>query len=393
MNGKNIKFLIIVVGLCCMVVGVLVGILGTSYFAGSQYRILSNLAQEFIEQYPQDEQKIVRIIKENSYVNDSKQEFKQDYLSVYGYEARDFVAGYIDKMLLISVAAVVIILLLLYCLFQLIRKIQTERITGLTDYLTKLNMGRDVTLLPAKEDCFSELQDEIYKTVTNLYHTREAALNAKKNYADNLANIAHQIKTPLTSMSIMTQLLKREWEEEYVRQIQKQIERLTRLTETLLMLSRIDAGVLDLEKKQVDVYTILQLSVEALENIRVKRNINIQLENHEEICFQGDMEWTMEAFINLIKNCIEHARGTVGIDYSQNPIYTEIKVWDDGEGFSRNDISHIFERFYHGERSCEGGIGIGLALAKSIIEMQNGCIEAKNLVNSGACYLVKIYSH
>jgi hypothetical protein len=110
-------------------------------------------------------------------------------------------------------------------------------------------MGREVAILPNKEDFFSGLQDEIYKTVTTLYKTREEAVVVKENYADNLANIAHQMKTPLTSMSLMTQLLKSDLKEEYVEQFQKQLERLTKLEEALLLLSRIDVGVLELEKE------------------------------------------------------------------------------------------------------------------------------------------------
>jgi signal transduction histidine kinase len=254
-------------------------------------------------------------------------------------------------------------------------------------------MGREVTILPNKEDSFSGLQDEIYKTVTTLYKTREEAVAVKENYADNLANIAHQMRTPLTSMSLMTQLLKADRKEEYVEQLQKQIERLTKLEEALLLLSRIDAGVLELEKENVDVYTMLQLSVEGLEELPVAKALEIKLENRGTVSYVGDIEWSIEAFTNLIKNCMEYAKSRVTIEYIQNPIYTEIKVWDDGPGFAEQDLPHIFERFYRGGRAKNGGIGIGLALAKSLIAMQNGCVEAKKLPASGACFAVRFYCH
>ena len=107
------------------------------------------------------------------------------------------------------------------------------------------------------------------------------------------------------------------------------------------------------------------------------------------------MEWTMEAFLNLLKNCMEHStqNGTIHCDYSTNSIYSEILIWDEGEGFYPDDIPHLFERFYRGKNASSNGIGIGLALAKSIFELQNGNITARNLPDGGACFEIRIYSH
>lgn len=103
----------------------------------------------------------------------------------------------------------------------------------------------------------------------------------------------------------------------------------------------------------------------------------------------------MEALINLIKNCMEHSKpdGVVHCDYSGNPLYAEIRIWDDGAGFDTEDLPHLFDRFYRGRRAVPNGIGIGLALARSIFELQNGTITARNLPNGGACFEIKIYSH
>lgn len=111
--------------------------------------------------------------------------------------------------------------------------------------------------------------------------------------------------------------------------------------------------------------------------------------------FGGDLEWTMEAFINLLKNCMEHSQpsGTVHCVYSGNPLYVEIRIWDDGTGFDTEDLPYLFERFYRGKRAVGNGIGIGLALARSIFELQNGIITAYNLQNGGACFEIRIYSH
>ena len=107
-----------------------------------------------------------------------------------------------------------------------------------------------------------------------------------------------------------------------------------------------------------------------------------------------DLDWTMEAIINLMKNCMEHNKGgVITSTYGQNPLYTEIVIRDEGEGFAKEDMAHLFERFYRGKNAGEGGIGIGLALAKEIIERQNGTIRAKNLPEGGACFEIRFYSH
>lgn len=108
-----------------------------------------------------------------------------------------------------------------------------------------------------------------------------------------------------------------------------------------------------------------------------------------------DLDWTMEAVMNLMKNCMEHGgeNGTIHCSYAQNPLYTEILIWDEGAGFFKEDIPHLFERFYRGKDAGEGGIGIGLALSKEIIEGQNGTIRAKNMQEGGACFEIRFYSH
>lgn len=269
------------------------------------------------------------------------------------------------------------------------------RISELTDYLEQINVGADGTIIQTKEDEFSHLQDEIYKTVTTLYQTRDAAIKAKLNFADNLANIAHQLKTPITASVLSLQLMEKANPDNYAEQIKKQLERLNRLEESLLTLSRIDSGTLPLEYSQMDVYTVLNLAAENLNDLLLKENIFVDIPDNGCIEIYGDMEWTMEALINLLKNCMEHSQngGTIHCDYSRNPLYVEILIWDDGNGFATEDIPHLFERFYRGKNTTGNGIGIGLTLARSIFELQNGNITARNLPGGGACFEIRVYCH
>lgn len=284
-----------------------------------------------------------------------------------------------------------IFLFLLIFLYR--SKVETGRIQALADYLEQVNTGKAVVLSAAGEDEFSKLEDEIYKTVTFLYQTKDAAVQAKNDFAENLSNIAHQIKTPITAISLAVQTMEVE-QNEKLKQIQKQLLRLTRLEEALLMLSRLDAGSLCFQREETDVFTLLVLAADNLQELFAESGTSIDIPELGEMAVNVDMDWTMEAVINLMKNCMEHSRGkTVHCSYGQNPLYTEILIRDEGEGFDREDIPHLFERFYRGKNACEGGIGIGLALAKEIIERQNGTLRAKNMPKGGACFEIRLYSH
>ena len=221
------------------------------------------------------------------------------------------------------------------------------------------------------------------------------AVAAKKNFAENLTNIAHQLKTPITAAFLSLQLMEEKIPGAYAEQVKHQLKRLNRLEESLLMLSQIDAGTLPLKREKVDLYTVLNLAADNLNDLLQKNHITVEIPENGCIEFWGDLEWTMEALINLIKNCMEHSKpgGIVHCDYSGNPLYVEIQVWDDGTGFDAGDLPHLFDRFYRGRCAAPDGIGIGLALARSIFELQNGTITARNLQTGGACFEIRIYSH
>lgn len=274
------------------------------------------------------------------------------------------------------------------------KKKESKRIQALTDYLEQANIGKADILSSFGEDDFSKLEDEIYKTVTFLYQTKDAAVQAKDGFAENLSNIAHQIKTPITAISLSVQMMKQDFNEKYLEQIEKQLLRLTHLEEALLILARLDAGTLLLQKDKVDVFTALVLAADNLQELFAGSGTSIDIPELGEAVITADLEWTMEALMNLMKNCMEHNRGgTIHCLYAQNPLYTEIFIRDEGEGFAREDIPHLFERFYRGKNAGEGGIGIGLALSKEIIERQNGTIRAKNAAEGGALFEIRFYSH
>ena len=390
---KNIAILIGFVLSVSLLSTSLVTLLLANYYNHAHMIVLGQISQEVIEKQPEAEQAILSVLRDYQYDPDIPTE--ENIIWRYGYQQTDFLQSsgvYNGIIVLIGFFAGGVLFLVTLMIWH---QKEAIRINALTDYLEKVNTGSGGVLLQTGEDEFSKLQDEIYKTVTTLYQTRDAALKAKNNFAENLYNIAHQLKTPITSISLSAQMMKENPSTKHLEQILKQLSGLTHLEEALLLLSRIDAGTLTLERTEVDVFTVLMLAVDNLQELFAEADVCVNIPESGSVLICADMEWTMEAFMNLFKNCMEHtpAGGTVYCSYEQNPLYTQVRIWDTGTGFAKKDIPHLFERFYRGENAKSSGIGIGLAISKAIIERQNGTISAVNLPDGGACFEIRFYSH
>lgn len=368
-------------------------LLASCHYSRLPFELLNAVCGEVIEQEPETKNVISAALKEYTKGNpDGAAE--EDVLSALGYRVSDFSGSASPQNILFAGAGFFTGILLF--LFTFLYRNQTEaaRIRALAEYLEQVNTGRALILSASGEDDFSRLEDEIYKTVTFLYQTKDSAVQAKNEFAENLSNIAHQLKTPITAISLSVQMMKQSMDKKHLEQVGKQLSRLTHLEEALLVLSRIDAGTLHLQKDEVDVYTLLVLAADNLQELFVNSHTSVEIPELGGMLVTVDLDWTMEAVMNLMKNCMEHSPGgTVHCSYVQNPLYTEILIWDDGKGFAKEEIPHLFERFYRGENACEGGIGIGLALSKEMIERQNGTIRAKNKPDGGALFEIRFYSH
>lgn len=376
-----------------LIVSALTAILVSGHYSRTQFDLLNAVCGEIIEQEPETSKIISAALKEYTSQNTDGTE-NPDVLSYLGYRFHDFSAPDHRAVILSVVVGLSAGIFLFLFTFFFRNKTEAGRIQALADYLEQVNIGKAAVFSASGEDEFSKLEDEIYKTVTSLYQTKDAAVKAKNGFAENLSNIAHQIKTPITAISLSVQTLKMKHESEKLDQIQKQIGRLIHLEEALLMLSRLDSGSLQFQKEETDVFTVLVLAADNLQELFAESGTSIDIPELGEMAVKADLDWTMEAVINLMKNCMEHNRGgIVHCSYGQNPLYTEIMIWDEGPGFCDEDIPYLFERFYRGKNACEGGVGIGLALSKEIIERQNGTVRAKNLPDGGACFEIRFYSH
>ncbi len=392
MNGKRNRLTILFVLSVSLLTASLITVLLTYYYCNVQFQSLDGFCGKIIKQCPESKQTVLEILKlKNLY---SVADTDESVLLSFGYKPSDFWNMNGQILVLASVVFLLGVALFLFA-FVYWHKKSAARIDALTNYLEKVNTGDQGLLLAAKEDEFSRLQDEIYKTITTLYQTRDAALKEKSNYAENLSNIAHQLKTPITAISLSVQMLKEHPSSDYSEQIRRGLSRLTHLEEALLLLSRIDAGTLVMKQAVIDVFTLLTLASDNLQELFIHNGVSIDVPEAGEIDIIADLDWTMEAIMNLMKNCMEHTKAGTAVhcSYEKNPLYVQIRIWDEGYGFAKDELPHLFERFYRGKNGDASGIGIGLSLSKAIIEMQNGIIRAFNLHESGACFEIRFYSH
>ena len=399
---KNLVILFGFVAAVSLISSAVTAMLISCHYSRLQFDLVNVICGEVLEQEPEMKHIVSAALKEYTGGN-ADGVAMGDVLSVLGYDISDFSDFSVTYDIMFATIGFLAGIVLFAITYAFRNKEEAKRIEELSDYLEQVNMGKAVVLSASGEDLFSKLEDEIYKTVTFLYQTKDAAVQAKNDFAENLSNIAHQIKTPITAISLSLQTLsempmKKEYEKDRVEQIKKQLNRLIHLEESLLVLSRLDAGTLMFQKEDVDVFTLLVLAADNLQELFADSGTFIDIPESGEMAVTADLNWTMEAVINVMKNCMEHnAGGTVHCSYGQNPLYTEIFIWDEGDGFAKEDIPHLFKRFYRGKNADAGGnirgsgIGIGLALSKEIIEHQNGTIRAKNLPNGGACFEIRLY--
>jgi signal transduction histidine kinase len=220
----------------------------------------------------------------------------------------------------------------------------------------------------------------------------------KQQLADAISDISHQLKTPLTSMRVMTDLLNKDDLEpekrmEFTKSLTLQLERMEWLLTSLLKLSKIDAGTAEFKKEPVKAAELVNHAVKPLLIPIELKNQKFIMDGNISAAFLGDFNWTAEALINIIKNCVEHTPdgGTIGVRFDENPVYTEIIISDNGSGIEKEDLPYIFKRFYKGKNSGKDSVGIGLAMAQSIINNQNGDISVTSSKNQGSSFHIKFY--
>ena len=300
-----------------------------------------------------------------------------------------------DLFLLCGLSSIItIVLFLVYNRYQ--SKKLKKRISSILSTAEKIKKG-DYKFYKEKEDEFSLLEDSIYKSLILLTETRLTALNDKEEYKENLENIAHQLKIPITSINLMLELLEDNkadtniFKTAHFQKIKKQITRLENLTEVLLKLARLDSGSIEMKKEVFLLEECLIHSMESIEdNLRIK-GLLPQLSLNG-IKIKGDFYWLSEAFLNIIKNFSDlyPKVKNISISAKENAVYTQVSFENDGPEIPASDLKTIFRRFYKGQTNEGNGFGIGLAMSQTILKKHNAEIRAEN-TNSGTVFIVKFY--
>ena len=272
-----------------------------------------------------------------------------------------------------------------------------EQIARLSLSLDKVLHGSAIRIDEQYEGELSILSDEIFKMVIKLNEQTELLQKDKVRLTNAIADIFHQMRTPLTSINLSLTVLNDEHLSDdkalyYRRNIKKQLEKLQWLIETLLKMSKIDAKTAIFHRQEIFVKDILTKAMEPFAIPMELKEQKLILSCTNEKIYVDD-QWTMEAFGNLIKNAMEHTPdgGTIQLIASENPLFTEIIIQDNGEGIPEEDIPYMFERFYKGKNAKPESVGIGLAFARMIITAQDGTISVRNNPNGGACFSVRFY--
>lgn len=296
------------------------------------------------------------------------------------------VAAFVTALACLSMVAV----------FLLFTHWRYQQMIDLNAYLKRVNDGDyALELRDNDEGELSILKSEIYKVTMTLRQQNESLHKEKKALVNSLSDISHQLKTPLTSMFMMTDLLcgdqlTEEKRVEFTHCIRQQLERLQWLVESLLKISKLDAETVAFKYQKMRPGELIEKACAPL-------NIPMELKNQtlsvqtDDLAFCCDFNWTAEALINILKNCIEYSPlgGEIRISAFTNSLFTQISIMDNGPGIDKSDLPNIFKRFYKGKNAGADSVGIGLAMAKTIIEAQDGSIEVKSEQGNGTIFTLR----
>lgn len=246
----------------------------------------------------------------------------------------------------------------------------------------------------SNEGELSILQSEIRKMTLRIREQNDALKKEKEHLADSLADIAHQLRTPLTSVNLILSLLENSHDENELKKFKREAEELLLqmdwLITSLLKISRLDAGIVVFKSEEIDVNKLISTALRPFLISIELHNIDLQIHVEKGIVIHGDSGWLSEAFQNIFKNCIESVgdNGRLQITCENNQLFTEIVIHDSGDGFKKEDLPYLFKRFYRGKNTDATGYGIGLALCRMIITRQGGTITAKNHMQGGAVFSI-----
>lgn len=353
---------------------------------------IDNIISQVIEKYPDiTEEDVLEILKNNETPESS-------VLEKYGYTPDisyiKTLGEQIETNKKQNIALVIIFGTVSLGIYLIYVITQEKKIAEINEYIKQINNKNYI--LKIEENDNGEL-NELYKTTVLLKETAEISEKEKENLSTAIADISHQLKTPLTSIRIMLDNIQddpdmeKEVREDFLREISKQIDWISSLVVSLLKIAKFDAGTIKMENNEINAKNLIDNIVSNLAILMELKNIEIITNVDEKATFIADYKWQQEALTNILKNAIEHSKqnSRIYITVENTNLFLKIIIKDEGSGIDKEDLKHIFQRFYKTKNSSENSIGTGLPLAKAIIEQSNGYIKVETKYGEGTSFEVK----
>ncbi len=400
LQDRKLFISMIALSLIAFIVTVLLSMAMTAYINQALKDTYAGIVGTVVQRYPQAEAQVVRDL---SVPNAASVSLGHQVLGRYGLQdlgaaQRGIGAGLLARLLLAGLALVGLVWAGFVLLLVRYQRAVSAQVAGLSTYLRRIEAGDySLDVRDNGEGSFSLLKNDLYKVTVRLREQAERLQRDKTALSNLIADISHQIKTPLTSMGVLADLLTEDPPEAdrlaFVERLRAQLGRIQWLVAALLKLARLDSGTAAFKSEPVDVLRLIERALEPLQiPIEIKKQ-RLVIHGGEGASFTGDLNWSAEALTNVVKNCIEHTPdgGKIEINYSANALYAEIIVSDDGGGIASRDMPNIFNRFYRGENAGENGVGIGLALAKAIFDAQGGDISVRSERGVGTSFDIRVF--
>lgn len=396
---KKILFLNLIYFFIIIIIGLVLSFYSFNLYKKNLIRNNSILVGNILKNHPELEEEVINELILNSDTYD----YGTEILNKYGLDDPKYL-DYLkvnnelkQNIILTNVLFIIILFILISITYLIFIKNQYRKINKIDKYMNKiLNNDYSLDIRDYVEGDISTLKNDVYKMTIKLKEQTELSIKDKKYLEETLADISHQIKTPLTSMYVINDILSdnnldKKSQIEFLNKNRNQLERIEWLVTTLLKISRLDSGMVTLKRDNINIEDLINKTIEPIKIMAELKNISIET-NIETTNFYLDFNWTLEALTNILKNACEHTNnnGSIKIEVNENPLYLNIKIIDNGVGISESDKKHIFDRFYKGKTNKDS-IGIGLNMAKKIINLQNGEIECISKINEGTTFDIKFY--
>ncbi len=357
---------------------------------------INDIINNVMEKYPEvKEEDILKIIN-------NRDDSSENILEKYGYDDElsyiKELRENINKNLINTAVLIGIFGIASLSIFMRYVLIQEKELKEINEYIKEVNnKNYSLKIEDNKDGELSRLRNELYKTTVILREAAENSEEEKEKLGIAIADISHQLKTPLTSIRIMLDNISdnpdmlQEIREDFIQDISKQVEHMSSLVISLLKIAKFDAGTIKMENEEIDAKKLIDSVINNLAILIEIKEIEVITKIDEKAIFIADYKWQQEALTNILKNAIEHSqpKSNIYIIVENTSIFLKIKIKDEGQGIAQKDLKHIFERFYKAKNCNEDSIGIGLSLAKTIIEQNNGYIKATSEVGKGTLFEIK----